>query len=345
MKCDASLLQSHLGLVLVNRVDKRRGTNSFPFYTIQAIKELKLDTDGEVASIKAQLAEVTIANEELSRISNIEADIAGMEGKMASLEAQLQQLRDSTNIGNVASLSAEVEGLKIRADKTDEKMSSISARLAFLEGAMLSGSGSAVLGESTGSAELSSDTITVNELNVTGDASVSDLGVSGDISSGYMTIKGYDDSLSTPGASINTIGGPLRIQPMGLEAVEIMGNKVSIDTVGNMKVEGTVTAAKVETKEVSTEKLNIVEPVEAEEATESATITTKSIGEAVIPAGETELVIETSAIGEGSFVFTTPKTKLPVSIAVTEQEAGESFTVEIPEAQLTDVKFNWWIVN
>jgi hypothetical protein len=121
-----------------------------------------------------------------------------------------------------------------------------------------------------------------------------------------------------------------------MENVDFFDGKVVMDTNGNVKVEGDITA-----KSVTTEKLNILTP----EPVSSQSAETKSIGEAIIPAGQTSLTVNTTAVGINSFVFVTPKSSIDFSIAVTEQVPGESFTVQIPSTQVTDVKFNWWVVN
>jgi len=71
----------------------------------------------------------------------------------------------------------------------------------------------------------------------------------------------------------------------------------------------------------------------------------ETLGSAVLPAGETELVIENPLITEGSQVFLTPRIAVGVPLAVTEILPEESFTVAVSEPQETDIPFSWWIIE
>ena len=59
------------------------------------------------------------------------------------------------------------------------------------------------------------------------------------------------------------------------------------------------------------------------------------------------VTVETTAVNEGSKIFTTINSKISenVSLMITEINDAESFTVEIVEPIADDVKFNWWIVE
>jgi hypothetical protein len=70
--------------------------------------------------------------------------------------------------------------------------------------------------------------------------------VGGSLTVGLVTINDLE-------ASINSMGEPLRLQNLSLANVEIMGGKVIIDTKGNLKVKGEITAEKVTTKELCVE--------------------------------------------------------------------------------------------
>jgi hypothetical protein len=159
------------------------------------------------------------------------------------------------------------------------------------------------------------------DVTVIGKTKVNSLGVVGDIIAGKLTINGTDGD----GSAINTLAGPLRLQPTSLGNVEIMGDKFIIDTKGNLKTVG----------EITTKKINI------DIADGQAT----SIGEGIIKSGETQTIITTTAVTEKSFIFVSPKSKLTVPLSVTNQSPGASFTVEISSAQSSEIKFNWWIIN
>lgn len=107
--------------------------------------------------------------------------------------------------------------------------------------------------------------------------------------------------------------------------IDILNGKIVIETNGNIKVQGEITARKVNinTKDVAA----------------------ASLGTSTLTAGETKVIIETTAITDKSKVFITPKTKTLLPLSVTNQIAGDSFTVEINSPTTKDVEFNWWVVN
>ncbi len=72
-----------------------------------------------------------------------------------------------------------------------------------------------------------------------------------------------------------------------------------------------------------------------------------TIGQAMLPAGETELEVETRGVEENSRIFLTPQAGIALEHPLTILEIldGISFLVGIPEALDQDLKFNWWIVE
>ena len=69
-----------------------------------------------------------------------------------------------------------------------------------------------------------------------------------------------------------------------------------------------------------------------------------SIGEAVIEAGESSVVISQDNISEDSRIFITPRIATEQSLAVTDISDGE-FTVEVAEVLEDELPFDWWIVE
>jgi hypothetical protein len=68
-----------------------------------------------------------------------------------------------------------------------------------------------------------------------------------------------------------------------------------------------------------------------------------SLGKAIIPAGQTELVIITSAVSSNSAIFVTPEIyALPVA---TESTQAGKFVIRLPFDIPDDLKVNWWIIN
>jgi len=164
------------------------------------------------------------------------------------------------------------------------------------------------------------DTLTLtNAFTVTGKTTLSDVGITGTIQAGLLTIDGLN-------GTVNTLAGDLKLQATGLNGIDLENGKVTIDTNGNIITKG----------EVTVKKLNVTEDT----ATQSGTI-----GTAVIPSGQTTITIPTTAITDVSHVFTSPDSPLNFSLGITNKKAHQSFTVQIPSAQFQPISFSWWIVN
>ena len=163
--------------------------------------------------------------------------------------------------------------------------------------------------------------------NVLGRATVTDLGVTGNITSGLLSINGLDSALNggAGGASINSVGD-LNLQSNGLGGINILSGKVKIDTSGNIVTEGTIT----------TKKIKIDTTTDAP---------SKSLGSGTILAGDTTVDIDTTAVTNKSRIFVTATSKTNQALSVTTKTAGLGFTVEIPVQSLTNIKFDWFIVD
>ena len=217
-------------------------------------------------------------------------------------------------------------------------------------------------------------------LTVSGRTTLADLGVTGNISAGLLSINGMDCSSSAVahlpgeptdgshlegenacGASINTLAGSLYLQNQGLGGIDILAGKIRIDTSGNLVSEATITAKEVTAEKVTTNKLVITEPVATQSAVLSASdsallntqysilntaspsaILARSAGSVIIKAGQTTVEVKTSAITDNSLVFVTPDKPLATSGKVKD---NTTITISIPTPTPEDVKVNWWIIN
>ena len=297
-----------------------------------------MNTTGEITDIQTQLQEIDNSVVTTQEFDGLQGDVEVLKKKYEDLSDSMDEMLAKVDVNTISSLVPTVKELALRAQLADDKMASLSARITFLEDNLLA-SGSAVLGvQSDGS--LATSSAILSALSVTGETNLYDLGISGTINAGLLTINGFDDSLSQPAATINTIGGPLKIQSLGLESVDFMDGKVSIDPQGNMKVLGKLVADVVRTK-----KLEIIEPVKASEENNSKE--QKSIGESKLVAGESEILIETPSVTDASKIYVTfngeyaPATRYWIS----EKVKGKSFTIKLDAAVDTDVDFSWLIVN
>ena len=243
-------------------------------------------------------------------------NLADIIRRITNLEEQMAQPSPTTSAGE-ATDSAELASLKLKTENLESKTASLEAELLTLNFALLTNpaSSSAELGLTD--LEIQSATISA-DLNVLGRSTLSEVGITGKISSGVLAINGLNNDGF---AEINTLSGPLKLQSDGFNGVDILSGKIVIDTNGNMKVQG----------EITVKKLNV----------DTEDVASASLGTATLPAGDTTIVIETTAVTDKSKVFLTPKTKVLLPLSVTKQTAGDSFTVEVSSPTTKDVEFNW----
>jgi len=176
-----------------------------------------------------------------------------------------------------------------------------------------------VLGSATTSAVLQED------LTVLGETTLSKVFITDELRVGLMKFSDID-------SSIESIAQPLKLQPSGLEGIDILGGTIVIDNQGNI----------ISQKELTVRKLNIgIDPMDSFVATPSA-----SIGEGVLEQYALSVTIPTTAVTENSKVFVTPRTSTGgQSLIVDEIIPGESFSILIEQFYYQDIKFDWWIVD
>jgi len=186
---------------------------------------------------------------------------------------------------------------------------------------------SAVLGEATSSAalrqtedglSLDQSLVLYQDLNVLGKTTLADLGVTGNLQAGLISINGLEGAMSA-------VGSVLKLQTLpGSGSLDVFNGQIIISPEGDIEIKGTVSADRVEAKEFSIKGNG-------------------SAGTAVISKGETAVTIETKSLNENSLIFITPF-KIPVAVAV-ERTSENQFEVRINEPQEEELKFSWWIID
>ena len=185
---------------------------------------------------------------------------------------------------------------------------------------------------------LDGQTATLSALTVSDLARFNDVNIIGSLSAGFLNITGLD---LAGGSDIDTDSGPLRLQSTAQNELEIMNGKVIVDTEGNIKTTGSITAS-----EVRTNKLTIDSRLRGNDNGVSGNdILTSSLGRGILKKGEKKIVIETTAVTANSEIFITPKALIDYPLVVTGKTEGESFTVEIKIAEDIDTEFSWFIIN
>ncbi|MBU4016147.1 hypothetical protein KKF69_01570, partial [Patescibacteria group bacterium] len=254
--------------------------------------------------------------------------------RLASTETQLSTLRSQ-----VDSLSREALAKWDQLSTFNSQLISTASDTAMLKNILESPLFTSLTASQSAGLQLALEQLDVHDatvsgtLAVTGRTLLADVGITGNLNIGLLSITGLDscsplDKGELEGiscASINTLSGPLKLQSDGLNGLDILNGKIAIDTKGNITTQGEITA----------KKINI----------DTTDTLSASLGEGTIPVGSSSAVIETTTVTAKSRIFLTPKTKITVPLSVTSQTAGNSFKVETVTPVSQNVKFNWWIVN
>ena len=258
----------------------------------------------------------------------------------------------------IASLEERIGNLELKANKEPDVSASESASLAD----QLIASASAKVAQdnldlvppdillATGSATLANLSVTSNaeigERLISYEIDISkNLKVFGNTTLGNTLIAGdltVDGTLTISQNSLNSLP-TIFLQNLPLaENLDIFNGKVVIDKNGNITTLGEVAAASITTNKLTISNILIASASAQLEASSSAQLAT--IGTAKIPAGQTKITISSEQITEGSKIFITPSKPTPISVSKKDL-INKSFTVELATPQLTDINFDWWIIE
>lgn len=122
----------------------------------------------------------------------------------------------------LASISAQITGLNNWKSTTNLDLQFIKDEISYLKTINNSSN-------SSSSALLDSQIATLEALTVSDKANINDLGVTGNIIAGLVTIDGVS-------AEINTLNKPLKIQSLGLGSVDFLNGKVTIEQKGTVTI-------------------------------------------------------------------------------------------------------------
>jgi hypothetical protein len=111
---------------------------------------------------------------------------------------------------------------------------------------------------------------------------------------------------------------------MALGNIEFLGGQIIFDTQGNI-IANSISVEEIETKKVS--------------------VRGDSAGTGAIPAGENDVFIETDMVTTDSLILVTPTSGTRYALIVSDKQPGLGFTVQIPVAPLSDITFDWLIVD
>jgi len=180
-----------------------------------------------------------------------------------------------------------------------------------------------VLGEAT---QQSSTSGVLNSLSVFGKSTMSDIGITGIISQGLLTINGLNTDLATASATINTITNDLYLQNQLLGGINILNGRILIDKDGNLVSLNTISAKTIQFEELKS--------------------TSSSSGRGIIVANTTSVDILSPLIKDSSKILVTPSSETGgAPLIVKTRTIGVGFKVIIEKSYATDITFDYLIVN
>ena len=270
-----------------------------------------LAVNGQPMSTAQLTTAVNTLNSQASNLSAFESktnsslqsatqQISSLQSQVASLSGQLANNQSSTS-----------SSIPVASSEGIFALSNLSDQITDLEKQLLT--------LSTNNSLSSQDATISGTLSVFGNTMLNNLGITGNLTAGVMTIQGLD---TTGQASINTVGA-LKLQDQGAGGLDILNGKIKVDTSGNF----------ISTASVTAKKFNV----------DTRDVLSASLGTITIKAGQTQAVATTSALTKNSKIFATPQdTPVPVS---TKKTGENTFIIKIANPQSEDLKVNWWIVN
>jgi len=171
--------------------------------------------------------------------------------KITALEKEIENINISSIKDDISALESQIDLLTLEASTS----------------ALLDSSTSEVSGDLTSEVKIGTDSATLKELTVTNSALVNDLNITGQITSGLLSIDGLNTTISS-------LNGPIKIINLSKltdNVLEIGEDQFVFDKDGNLEVEG-----KVKAKEFEGEKFCIGETCLTEDEFKSIIEATKS---------------------------------------------------------------------
>jgi uncharacterized coiled-coil protein SlyX len=307
------------------------------------------------------------------RLNALEGLVLGMQDELpepfvASSSSEPTFLIDNP-ISNIQDLRSSIENIEatVSAELLDNGLEISDFRFDILKDLEML---SETLSLATQSATLSQQTMeltgdnsdaTLENLIVANKAQVYDLNIAGKLTTGFVEIDGI-------AGTISTVMQPLQLQTNPLAGnLEVFNRKIVMTTGGDIEIQGTLRAEKVEAKEVKAiegqvEKLLVgrlqiatesaqmpIDTTSVEQPvapSEEGSVNGPSIGKGVMKEGRRRVLVRTKAVTENSSVFVTATSSTGgQSLYVETIRPGLGFYAEVDEDLDQEVKFNWWVVN
>jgi hypothetical protein len=193
---------------------------------------------GEVAGVQTRIGslnsslstvsgQVATVSTDVENVRNELLSLTSLNTKFVDLDKKLTEISEQTTT-KITQLELDIENLQDATADLDE----LRQKIKDLETQVLGASGSATIDTSTDSGTLitAEQDATFNSLTVTGDSNLYNLAVAGNLTAGVIAVDGEE-------GSIGTLAQPLKLQPLGIEGIEMVGGKVNIDKDGNISLQ------------------------------------------------------------------------------------------------------------
>ena len=297
------------------------GTNPVTSQTIYGV-----NSNGQTDNGIGVYANAVIGNLTAGNINAENIDLGGQNIENSILSLQTEASHSANLNGTINDLSTQDLNLESSVNSLSDDLTQLQTEMASQEAQIQGLQNLVTLGAFTAS---SSSQLGLNQLSITdatasgsltvlGQTLLNDVGITGTLTDGVMTITGLDNNGQ---ASINTIGN-LKLQDEGAGGIDILNGEISINTHGDIVSKG----------EITTTKLNISSP----------NVQSASLGEITIPAGQTQAVATTSALTPNSHIFVS--SEQPIGIGV-KAISNNTFLIQLQQNLSSDLRVTWWIIN
>ena len=267
-------------------------------------------------------------------INNINSEVNNTKSEVELLRdevAALTQLIDTSESSESTQASESTQSAQLSASGILEEIVSVFDEFKSFV---------ASLGLSVNTDENGEEALTIaSNLNVLGDSILADLTLTGDLQAGFVKVDSLQNSIGILGPSCyNSVTGIYNEELCGAQTlylqkelagnVDVFNGSIVLAANGDITIDGTLEAQKVVADEFAVKGASSL------------------IGTSTLPAGQTTITIDSASVASTSKVFVTATNSTQgQQLYVSNKVEGTSFTVAIDNAVLSDINFDWWIVN
>jgi hypothetical protein len=172
-----------------------------------------------------------------------------------------------------------------------------------------------------------------SDMNVTGNVTADSFATIGQISAGFLTIDGTDNSISVLG------GADLKLQS-GINPgnIDAFSGALVLTSDG-----GIIAKAEIAADTIVARKVAVLG--EATVAEQAISADGSTVGEGSLGSGLLEVTIDNANVTETSKIFITPTTATGGKALIVTEKTDGSFTVSIDSSYSQTIEFDYWVVE